>query len=134
MPSVVFLCVANSSRSQMAEGLARATAPDGWQVFSAGSRPTAVNPVAVEAMREIGIDISAQHAKGLDAVPVADADVVVTLCADEECPVTVTSARRLSWPLPDPTVAPEPQRLDAFRAVRDALAGRLRELWREVAA
>lgn len=131
MPSVVFLCVANAARSQMAEGLARATAPDGWRVYSAGSRPTQVNPLAVEAMAEVGIDIAAQQSKGLDAVPVAEADYVITLCAEEECPVAMTRGRRLSWSMPDPAAPAESDaaRREAFRRTRDAIGERLEAFW-----
>ncbi len=134
MPSIVFLCVENSARSQMAEGLARARAPEGWDVHSAGSRPGTLHPHAVQALQEIGIDISHHHAKGFDAVPLEEADVVVTLCAEEECPVVVTRGRRLSWPLPDPAGADRDQDIARrFRAVRDDLIERLDALWRRVA-
>lgn len=114
----------------MAEGLARASAPAGWRVFSAGSRPGRLNPAAVDAMREIGIDISHHRSKGLDAVPVGEADYVVTLCAEEECPVAFTGGRRLAWPHPDPTTAPN--LAEAFREVRDAIREHVDGLWREV--
>jgi arsenate reductase len=133
MPSVIFLCVANSARSQIAEGLARSSAPDGWEVYSAGSEPGQLSRRAVEAMREIGIDISHQYSKGLDDVPLADADVVITLCAEEECPVAYTSGRRLAWPLPDPAdpANSEEEEQAAFRAVRDIIQSRLAEFWRQ---
>lgn len=129
MPSVVFLCVANSARSQMAEGLARASAPPGWDVYSAGSRPGSVHKCAVEALQEIGIDISTHSSKGLEAVPLANAAFVITLCAEEECPVAYTSGTRLAWPLPDPAAADADHQLDRFRAVRDELARRIHRLW-----
>ena len=113
----------------MAEGLARAGAPDGWQVYSAGSRPGSVHPLAIEVMRERGIDIRQHRAKGLEDAPVADADVVVTLCAEEECPVAYTSARRLHWPLPDPAAATEGEQRAVFRTVRDEIAARLEPFW-----
>ncbi|MBI2537408.1 MAG: arsenate reductase ArsC, partial [Gemmatimonadetes bacterium] len=71
----------------MAEGLARARAPDGWRVFSAGSNPARLSSTAVEAMREIRIDISAQYSKGMGDVPLEEADLIITLCAEEVCPV-----------------------------------------------
>jgi arsenate reductase len=129
MPTVVFLCVANSARSQMAEGLARATAPAGWRVYSAGSRPGVLSTRAVAAMSEIGIDISSHYSKGLDDVPIAEADVVVTLCAEEECPVAYTKGRRLHWPFPDP--AGGGGDLAGFREVRDAIAARIAAFWQE---
>lgn len=133
MPSLIFLCVANSARSQMAEGLARAHAPDGWRIYSAGSRPGRVSSRAVRAMREIGIDISRHRSKGMDEVPLADADVVIRLCAEEECPVAYTSGRRLDWVLPDPAApaASEEDQLAVFRKVRDAIAARLAGFWQE---
>lgn len=129
--TIVFLCVANSARSQMAEGLARTRAPGGWRVFSAGSNPGQLSSTAVEAMRQLGIDISAQYSKGLDDVPLAEADLIVTLCAEEVCPVVPAGrAKRLHWPLPDPAsgTGDAATRLERFRTVRDELARRIDEL------
>ena len=134
MPSIVFLCVANSARSQMAEGLARATAPDGWEIYSAGSRPGTVNPMAHEAMTEVGIDIGRHHSKGLESVPVTTADWVVTLCAKEECPVAVTAGERLNWHLPDPAAVPRERARETFRAIRDDLRERIDNFWATTAA
>ncbi len=124
---LLFLCVANSSRSQMAEGIARALAPAGVKVSSAGSAPSRLNPLAVRALAEIGLDISGQRAKGLDQIPPGDVDAVVTLCAEEVCPVWLGSALRVHWGLPDPAAAAgsEEERLQAFRSVRDELRRRL---------
>ena len=130
--TVVFLCVANSARSQMAEGLARARAPRGWRVFSAGSNPARLSTTAVAAMREIGIDISSQRSKGMQDVPLEEADLIVTLCAEEVCPVVPCGrAKRLHWPLPDPAaVTGDPAaRLERFRTVREELARRIERLW-----
>jgi len=121
---VLFLCVANSARSQMAEGIARALAPAGVNVSSAGSEPSSVRPEAVEVLREIGIDISHHHSKGTDAVD-PSVDAVITLCAEEVCPVWLGSARRLHWGLPDPAAVTGEDRLQAFRDVRDELTTRL---------
>ncbi len=132
--TVIFLCVANSARSQMAEGLARARAPSGWRVFSAGSSPARLSSTAVDAMREIGIDIGAQYSKGMQDVPLEQADVIVTLCAEEVCPVVPGGwAKRLHWPLPDPAAetGDPAARLERFRAVRDELARRIDALWAE---
>ena len=117
----------------MAEGLARAHAPEGWHIHSAGSRPGRVSSRAVRAMQEIGIDISHHRSKGMDEVPLADADVVIRLCAEEECPVAYTSGRRLDWVLPDPAApaADEAAELQTFREVRDAIAERLDAFWKE---
>ena len=131
MPTILFLCVANSARSQMAEGLARAMAPPGYRFLSAGSEPGALHPLAVAAMAEVGIDISGHRAKGLDAVPLEEVDTIVTLCAEEVCPVVPGRVRRLHWPLPDPARAAgsEAERLAAFRAARDRLRELLPALW-----
>jgi thioredoxin type arsenate reductase len=131
MPSVVFLCVANSARSQMAEGLARASAPDGWHVYSAGSRPTQLNPYAAAVLGEVNIDASDQHSKGLDDVPLAEADWVITLCAEEECPVGMTKGQKLHWPLPDPAGAALDE-AGRFRAIRDQIKERIDRFWTEV--
>jgi thioredoxin type arsenate reductase len=124
---VLFLCVANSARSQMAEGIARSLAPPGVKVSSAGSAPSRLNPLAVRALAEIGIDISGHRSKHVDEIPPGDVDVVVTLCAEEVCPVFLGKALRVHWGLPDPAGAggTEEDRLRAFREVRDELRRRL---------
>lgn len=117
----------------MAEGLARASAPPGWRVFSAGSKPSIVNPLAIEALREIGIDISHHRSKGMDAVPLDEADVVVTLCEEEVCPVVPAGAEHLDWALRDPAGAGDQIRfqMDAFRDTRDEIKLRLDSFWIE---
>ncbi len=131
MPTVLFLCVANSARSQMAEGLARALAPPGHRFLSAGSEPGVLHPLAVTALSEIGVDISHQRAKGLPAIPLDQVDTIVTLCAEEVCPVVPGTVARVHWPLPDPACVdgPEADRLVAFRAARDRLKQVLPQLW-----
>ncbi|MCG6988286.1 MAG: arsenate reductase ArsC [Gemmatimonadetes bacterium] len=121
---VLFLCVANSARSQMAEGIARALAPEGVKVSSAGSNPSSVRAEAVAVLREIGIDISAHRSKGVGEID-ASVDAVVTLCAEEVCPVWLGSAHRVHWGLPDPAAVDGEGRLQAFRNVRDELRRRL---------
>jgi protein-tyrosine-phosphatase/N-acetylglutamate synthase-like GNAT family acetyltransferase len=127
--SVVFLCVANSARSQMAEGLARALWGGLVRVQSAGSQPGRVNPHAVTAMREVGIDITGQRSKSVDDIDPASVGAVITLCAEEVCPVWPGTIPRLHWPLPDPASAdadmPAETLLARFRAVRDELRVRL---------
>ncbi len=127
---VLFLCVANSARSQMAEGIARRLAPSGVRVSSAGSEPTRVRPEALTVLREIGIDATAQRSKGVDEVE-RPIDAVITLCAEEVCPVWLEAATRIHWGLPDPAAVEgtDQERLDAFRAVRDELATRLAVLF-----
>jgi arsenate reductase len=124
---ILFLCVANSARSQMGEGVARSLAPAGVTVSSAGSRPTRVNPLAIQALDEIGIDIRGHHSKSVATIPPDGVDVVITLCAEEECPVFLGKARRIHWGLPDPGGAglSEQEKLQSFRDVRDELQRRL---------
>jgi len=133
VPTVLFLCVANSARSQMAEGLARALAPPrgGHRFWSAGSEAGALHPLAVAALSEVGVDISHQRAKGLPAIPLDQVDTIVTLCAEEVCPVVPARVQRLHWPLADPArVEGSPdERLAAFRAARDRLRELLPRLW-----
>ena len=129
---VLFLCVGNSARSQMAEGIARSLAPAGVRVSSAGSEPTPVKPEAIAVLREIGIDISHHRSKRVASLPDAEmVDTVVTLCADEVCPLFLRRVRRVHWALPDPAAAPdgEAARRAAFRAVRDELRRRLSVLF-----
>ena len=125
---LVFLCVANSARSQMAEGLARHLFGDRVHVESAGSRSSRVNPHAIGVMREIGIDILTQTSKSIDAVDLQHADLVITLCADEVCPVVPAGVKRLHWPLPDPVAAPPDRIVETFREVRDELKSRIEAL------
>jgi arsenate reductase len=124
---ILFLCVANSARSQMAEGIARALAPLGVKVSSAGSTPSKVNPLAIKVLAEIGIDISRQYSKSVADIPPADVDLVVTLCSEDECPLFLGKATRLHWGLSDPAGAQgdESCKLQAFRNVRDEISRRL---------
>lgn len=130
--SVLFLCVANSARSQMAEGLARSMFGDAIVSQSAGSKPSRVNPFAIEAMKEVGIDLSGHTSKSVTTIDPAGVDLVITLCAEEECPVFLGNARRLSWPLPDPDRKQEDlsdeQRLESFRIARDSIKAKLETL------
>jgi arsenate reductase len=128
---ILFLCVANSARSQMAEGIARSLAPQGVKVSSAGSSPASVRPQAIQALNEIGIDISGHRSKGLDSIDAGSVDAVITLCAEEVCPVFLGKAVRVHWGLPDPAgvTGTEETRLNAFRSVRDELRRRLQVLF-----
>ncbi len=128
---ILFLCVANSARSQMAEGLARAKFGEAVEVHSAGSVPTRVNPNAITVMAEAGIDISSHTSKSVDDVNAGAMDLIITLCADEVCPVVPGRVERLHWPLPDPASAPPDQALAKFREVRDEIGRRLEALFRE---
>jgi len=124
---ILFLCVANSARSQMAEGIARSIAPPGVKIWSAGSRPTRIRPEAIAVLKEIGIDISGQRSKAVSEIPAEEVDTVITLCAEEECPVFLGNARRLHWGLPDPVavIGSEQEVLAAFREMRDELLRRI---------
>lgn len=130
--SVLFLCVANAARSQMAEALARARFGDTVRVQSAGSAPSRVHPLARAVLEEIGLDPSEQHSKHVDTIDPAGVDLVVALCAEASCPVFLGEAHRLSWAMPDPDRADEAlsdaERLAHFRAARDAIRQRLEAL------
>lgn len=122
---ILFLCVANSARSQMAEGLARAMLPGTIEVASAGSAPGQLNPLAVKALSEAGIDISGHRSKPLEDVSPGPADMIVTLCAEEVCPYVPGPVRRLHWPIADPAATND---IAAFRTARDQIKARIEVL------
>ena len=123
---VLFLCVANSARSQMAEGIARSLAPATTTIFSAGSKPSKVNPLAIRAVDEIGLDLRSHRSKNVTEIDPKGVDTVITLCAEEECPVFLGKAHRVHWGLPDPgSGTTEEEKLQSFRSVRDELQRRL---------
>jgi arsenate reductase len=128
---ILFLCVANSARSQMAEGIARSMAPSKVVVSSAGSSPSHVRQEAIAALLELGIDISHQRSKAVDELDTTTVDAVITLCQEEVCPVYLGRAHRLHWGLPDPAsaVGDQEARLEAFRRTRDELRRRLERLF-----
>ncbi len=132
MKRVVFLCVANSARSQMAEGLARARWGSDVKVESAGSAPSHVSPWAIEVMAELGIDLGTHRSKSTGEIDPQDVAAVVTLCAEEVCPVLLSRAPRLHWPIADPATRDPSLDRDAilarFRVARDAIAERLPSL------
>ena len=129
--AILFLCVANSARSQMAEGLARMLLGR-VEVMSAGSEPSRLNPYAIEVMAEIGIDLTTHHSKSVETIDPLRIGTVITLCAEEVCPVFLGRAKRLHWPIPDPaskdTTLSREEMLTRFRAARDALRARLEVL------
>ncbi len=129
---ILFLCVANSARSQMAEGIARSLAPRSVAVSSAGSEPTLVRPEAVTALSEIGIDISQHSSTSADDVDAAQVKAVITLCDEEVCPSFLGEAMKMHWGLPDPGHARggDDAILDSFRQVRDELHRRLSHLFK----
>jgi arsenate reductase len=128
---VLFLCTHNSARSQIAEGLARKLAPAGTEIWSAGTAPSSVHPLALEVMAEAGIESDGQRSKTLSEVPIGEMDTIVSLCSEAEdaCPVVGATVRRVHWPLDDPSSAPEADRLRAFRETRDELRWRVACLW-----
>jgi arsenate reductase len=122
---ILFLCTGNSARSQMAEGLMRHLRNREFEVFSAGSEPKGVNSLAVEVMKEIGIDISRQRSKHLDEYGEEVFDYIVTLCDDasKTCPLFPGEGKRMHKGFPDPAAAvgSREERLAVFRKVRDEL-------------
>ncbi len=128
---VLILCTGNSARSQMAEGLLRHDGGGRFEVESAGTHPSSVRAEAVEAMREIGVDISAQRSKSVDEFEGQDFDYVITVCdnAKENCPVFPSKTERLHWSFDDPAAAAgnDEERLAVFRRVRDEIRSRLRK-------
>jgi arsenate reductase len=126
---ILFLCVANSARSQMAEGLARMILGARARVMSAGSEPSRVNPYAVEVMGELGVDLGAHHSKSVQTIDPEEVGTVITLCAEEVCPVFLGKARRLHWPIPDPAShdpsVSRDEMLARFRTARDTIRSML---------
>jgi arsenate reductase len=130
---VLFLCTHNSARSQMAEALLRHLAGDRFEAYSAGTEATRVRPLAIKAMAELGVDLSAQQSKTLERYLDQPFEAVVTVCddANQACPIFPGGKQRLHWSLPDPSTATgsEQQQLQVYRAVRDQLRQRIeREL------
>ncbi len=128
---VLFLCTGNSARSQMAEGFARHYGKGLLAVYSAGTQPTALHPLTVEVMREVGVDVSGHYAKGLGDVP-SEVDLVVTVCdqAAQACPMFTGAPETIHWSLPDPAAVEGSleARREAFRRVRDDIRKRVRAL------
>ncbi len=139
-PLILILCTGNSCRSHLAEGLLRAAVGERYRVASAGSRPAGyVHPLAIRAMAEIGLDISAHHSKHMDEFLSQDVETVITVCgnADQACPIFPGQLNRHHWPFDDPAHATgtEEEQIAVFRRVRDEIravfgayaAGRLDE-------
>ena len=128
-PRVLFLCTHNSARSQMAEGLLRRLSAGQVDAHSAGTEATHVRPLAIAAMAELGIDISRQESKTLQRYLAEPFEAVITVCddANDACPAFPGGRRRLHWSFPDPSRAQgtEERQLDVYRAVRDAIRGRI---------
>ena len=136
---ILFMCVANSARSQLAEGLAREIFGDVAEIKSAGSEPKTVNPYAVRVLNEVGIDITGHFSESIGEISprfLVDLDYVITLCAEEVCPILASqTAKKLHWPFPDPATKEqlsEAEMLQRFRTARDSIRTRLEEFRREV--
>ena len=124
MPCLLFVCVANSGRSQMAEAIARSLAQDRWEIWSAGSHPSGrIHPVAIEAMSELGLDLLTHRSKGLADLPAREWDYVVTMGCGDACPA-VRARARLDWDIPDPVGLP----MEDVRRIRDDLTQRIGQL------
>jgi protein-tyrosine-phosphatase len=121
---ILFVCVENSNRSQMAEAFARIHGAGSVEACSAGSRPSGrVNPKAVEAMKEVGYDLTTHTSKGLDGFNGKEVEVAVTMGCGDECPLVVAN-RRVDWQIPDPRdMTP-----DQFREVRNLIEAKVKEL------
>jgi protein-tyrosine-phosphatase len=126
---VLFVCVENSNRSQMAEAFARMHGGDQIEAHSAGSRPSGrVNPKAIEAMRELGYDLTQHTSKGLDSFNGSEVEVAVTMGCGDECPL-VLAKQRVDWKIPDPReMSPE-----EFRGVRDLIERQVKSLIEQLA-
>lgn len=126
---VLFLCTGNSARSQMAEGFLRHMAGDVFEAFSAGTHPVGLNPGAVDAMKDIGVDISSQRSKHVAEFVSGRFDYVITVCdrAKESCPVFHDAGMLLHWSFTDPAAAEgtEAEREKVFRRVRDEIQGEI---------
>ncbi len=133
MKRILVLCTGNSARSQMGEGLFRKEGGADYEVASAGTAPSRIRPEAVAVMNEIGIDISGHRSKSIDEFTGKHFDYVVTVCdnARDQCPVFPGRAERIHWGLEDPAAAQgsEPERLAAFRRIRDQLHQNVREFF-----
>jgi protein-tyrosine-phosphatase len=124
MKRVLFVCIENSCRSQMAEGFAKHLGEDAIEAYSAGSRPSGiVNPKAIAAMKDAGTDISSHYSKGFDSLPDCEWDAVVTMGCGDACPF-IPAKRRIDWDLPDPAKMPQ----EDFNKVRDDIENRVKEL------
>lgn len=128
MKRILFVCVENSNRSQMAEAFARIHGAGRAEAFSAGSRPSGrINPRAVEAMREVGYDLTTHQSKGLDEFNGQEIDAAVTMGCGDACPL-VRARQRFEWQIPDPREMPP----EEFRQVRDLIEAKVKELLREL--
>ena len=126
--SIVFVCVENARRSQMAEGFANAFAQGRLGVYSAGSRPSsAIDYLIIEVMKEKGIDLSCKRPKGLNDLPPIEMDYLITMGCEETCPA-IPAKQIVEWQIPDP----KGKSIDFFREVRDIIENRVKALFEEI--
>ncbi len=124
---VAFICVENARRSQMAEGFAEALGQEKLEVYSAGSRPSSIDPLVVEVMKEKGIDLSGKRPKSLNDLPPVEMDYLVTMGCEETCPAVV-ARKIIEWEIPDP----KGKTIDFYREIRDDIEDRVTSLLKEV--
>ncbi len=125
---IVFVCVENARRSQMAEGFAEALGKGKLEVYSAGSRPcTSIDPTVVEVMKEKGTDLSGKQPKGLNELPPIEMDYLITMGCEETCPA-VLAKKTIEWEIPDP----KGKSIDVFREVRNMIEDKVRALLAEI--
>ncbi len=125
---ILFVCVENARRSQMAEGFANAYGQGRLEVYSAGSSPSSeIDPLVIEVMKEKGIDLSSKKPKGLNDLPPVDMDYLITMGCEETCPA-VLAKKIIEWAIPDP----KGKSIDVFREVRDMIENRVKNLFEEI--
>lgn len=125
---LLFVCIENSNRSQMSQAFAKILGGDGVEAYSAGSKPSGiVNPKAIEAMRELGYDLSVHDSKSLDEIPDIQYDAAVTMGCGDACPF-VKATRHIDWEIPDPKHLPP----EEFRKVRDLIKSKVAELLQSI--
>ena len=135
MIKILFLCVANSARSQMAEGLARKVFGKDAFIQSAGSQPWQVHPHALTVLSEIGIDASEQYSKSVDEIDPDTVEIVITLCQEEVCPMFLAKkVKRYHWPMPDPAgiVGEDQDQVEGFRKVRNQILIQIEEFQKTI--
>ena len=133
MSGILFLCVANSARSQLAEAISRALEPE-IEAWSAGSEPSHVRPQVRRVLDEANIDSRGLRSKSMFEVPMDEIDLIITLCREEQCPIIPAKKQHTHWPLPDPASAPDDEMDEAYRATRDELLRRLPPLLKTLKA
>jgi protein-tyrosine-phosphatase len=128
LKKIVFVCVENARRSQMAEGFAKAFGQGKVEVYSAGSRPSSqIDPLVIDVMKEKGIDLSLKRPKGLNDLPLIEMDYLVTMGCEETCPA-IPAKKIVEWEIPDP----KGRSIELFREVRDMIEDKINALFEEI--